>query len=46
MLIILKGQGHRIECETQPNGFPCICDHLAEQEYQNSIDSQIEEYER
>jgi hypothetical protein len=21
---------HEIECEEQPEGFPCICDHLKE----------------
>lgn len=39
----MSNESHRLDCEEQPEGFPCICDHLAEIEYQEMIDAQISE---
>ena len=36
-------QAHRIECEEQPDDFPCICDSLADREMQEAADAMIYE---
>lgn len=32
-----------LQCELQPDGMPCICDHLADEEYEDIINAQIKE---
>lgn len=34
---------HYTECEQQPEGFPCICDHIADERREAEIDAQIED---
>ena len=37
---------HYARCEEQPEGYPCICDHIADEldeAYEKSIDSQIDD---
>lgn len=33
---------HRSECYSQPEGFPCICDHLADEEYNKYLEAEEE----
>lgn len=34
---------HYTECEQQPDGFPCICDHLAEARMDEEINNRVDE---
>lgn len=31
---------HLSKCDEQPDGFPCICDHLADEEYNKYLESE------
>lgn len=33
----IEDRDHLLECKEQPEGFPCICDHLADEKFQESI---------
>lgn len=35
-------QIHETECDEQPEGMPCICDHLADERYEAHVQNQIE----
>jgi len=34
---------HYAECEEQPQGFPCICDQIAERLHDDDINNQIDD---
>ncbi len=33
---------HESECDDQPMGYPCVCDHIADQRFEDSVEVQIE----
>lgn len=33
---------HEAECDDQPEGFPCICDHIADRRREEEAENQME----
>lgn len=38
---MITNEAHRTACEEQPDEFPCICNHLAAEEYDEMVELQI-----